>query len=111
MSETYCDSCGLHRLTVDETGRCRSCRRNDENEIRNDLDIPKVNIACNVESIVELLHSIKKLSVDGGYLEAWFDKDQYGSSITSFIPDSFTRDLLELIEYHILGSNEPNNKE
>lgn len=60
---------------------------------------------CNVENTLELLHSIKRLSVEGGYLEAWFEDDEYGSSITSFIPGSFTREVLELLEDHILGLN------
>lgn len=60
---------------------------------------------CNVENTLELLHSIKRISVEDGYLEAWFDDEEYGSSITSFIPGSFTREVLELLEDHILGIN------
>lgn len=60
---------------------------------------------CNVENTLELLHSIKRFSVADGFLEAWFEDDECSSSITEFIPGSFTRELLELIEDHITGSN------
>jgi len=54
------------------------------------------------ERIIEILHSIKKLFVKDGELDTWFDDDQYASGIRSFIPDSFTRQLLELTEDHLL---------
>ncbi len=52
--------------------------------------------------IVNILHSISKLKIDEfGELEAWFDDSQYPEVSTGFIPGSFTRELLELIERHL----------
>ena len=54
------------------------------------------------EKIVKILHSIKILSVKDGELDVCFDKDCYFSGISGFIPGSFTRQLLELIEDYLL---------
>lgn len=72
---------------------------------RTDLASPQIHT---VETVMDVLRSIQRVSVGGGYLETWFDEDEYGSSITSFIPGSFTRELLELIENHLLGYHEQN---
>lgn len=56
------------------------------------------------EEIVGILHSIETLYVGDGYLEVRFKEtklDSGGESISSFIPGSFTRELLELIEDHL----------
>jgi hypothetical protein len=55
------------------------------------------------EKIVEILHSITKLDIIGGELEVWFDNGEHSEVCTSFIPGSFTRKLLELIESHLVG--------
>ncbi len=55
------------------------------------------------EDIVKILHSITELSIANGELDVWFDKNPNPSSPSSFVPESFTRDLLELIELHLLG--------
>lgn len=60
------------------------------------------------EEIIETLHSIKKLSVKDGELDVWqkeTEKDypHNASGISSFIPGSFTYDLLCLIEEHLLS--------
>jgi hypothetical protein len=59
------------------------------------------------EEIVAILHSVTKLSVKDEELDVWQDGDTYPAGIRSFIPGSFTRELLELIEEHLLfGSDE-----
>lgn len=56
------------------------------------------------EKIVEILHSIKELSVKDGELNVLFVDSTAGwESIPGFIPGSFTRKLLELIEDHLLN--------
>jgi hypothetical protein len=62
------------------------------------------------EKIVEILHSVKKFSVKDGELDTWFQDSQYPEGIRGFIPGSFTRELLELIERHLLddtGEGDP----
>lgn len=55
------------------------------------------------EKIIEILRSIEKLSVDDGELDTLFvDSTSGPESISGFIPGSFTRELLELIEKHLL---------
>ena len=57
------------------------------------------------QKIVEILHSIKELSVKDGELDVLFiDSTSGWESISGFIPESFTRQLLELIEGHLLES-------
>jgi len=58
------------------------------------------------EEIVEVLHSITRLSVKDGELDVWFEGDPYVNGIRGFIPQSFTRELLELIEDHLLTNEE-----
>ena len=54
------------------------------------------------EKIIEILRSITKLEITKtGELDTWFDVS-YPESINSFVPGSFTRELLELIESHLL---------
>lgn len=57
------------------------------------------------EDILKILHSITKLSVEDGELDTYFDNSQQAEGIRSFQPDSFTRELLELIEYHLLNES------
>jgi hypothetical protein len=57
-------------------------------------------LICNEESIIKLLHSINRLSVADGHLEVWINDEV--STISEFISGSFTRELLELIEDHML---------
>lgn len=54
------------------------------------------------EEIIKILHSITKVEIDDcNNLDTWFDNDVVPSGINGFIPGSFTRELLELIEKHI----------
>lgn len=55
------------------------------------------------EKIVEILHSIVKLEMDGNELNVYFDGDENVNVANSFLPQSFTRELLELIEDHLAG--------
>jgi hypothetical protein len=58
------------------------------------------------EEIIKVLHSITKVKIDQGELDTWFDDDTIPSGIRGFIPNSFTRELLELIEVHLLEEDE-----
>lgn len=62
------------------------------------------------EDIVKILHSITKLSVADGELDTWFEFDETPSGIRSFVPNSFTRKLLELIEDHLLENKNEDSK-
>jgi hypothetical protein len=55
------------------------------------------------EKIIEILRSIDKLTIDSnGELDTLFiDSTSGPEGITEFIPGSFTRELLELIEWHL----------
>jgi hypothetical protein len=53
------------------------------------------------EEIIGILRSITKLSIVDDKLEACFENGCHPESIPSFIPKSFTRKLLELIEEHL----------
>lgn len=54
------------------------------------------------EKIIEILRSITKLELDSeGILDVWFEGGESAESINSFIPGSFTRELLCLIEEHL----------
>ena len=55
------------------------------------------------EEIVQILHSISKLSTKDKELDTWFGNEPHASGIHSFVPESFTRQLLELIEDYLLG--------
>jgi hypothetical protein len=55
------------------------------------------------EEVIEILHSIKKLSVKYGELDTWINDDKYSSRIQGYMPGSFTRELLELIQKHLLN--------
>jgi len=56
------------------------------------------------EEIVKIMHSILEVDVDEGYIEVLFDDSVYGpSNKNSFVPGSFTRRLLELIEEHLMS--------
>jgi hypothetical protein len=59
------------------------------------------------EQIVEVLHSIKRLSIESGELDTWFENGYLNipETIRSFVPGSFTRRLLELIEGYLLEDN------
>lgn len=51
------------------------------------------------EEIIKILRSISRVEIDEhGVLSAFFEKDQTGNSINGFIPGTFTRELLALIE-------------
>jgi len=65
------------------------------------------------EEIVKIMHSILEVDVDEGYVEVLFDDSGvYGpSNKNSFIPGSFTRKLLELIEEHLLSDEQIEEKE
>lgn len=54
------------------------------------------------ESILEALHSIKRISIEEGELDTWIGDDASASSVREYMQGSFTRDLLELIEKHLL---------
>lgn len=54
-----------------------------------------------VQDILSIMKSIKKVSLEDSGLETYFVDDPYPNSISSFIPGSFTRELLELIEKHL----------
>ena len=54
------------------------------------------------EKVIEILRSITKLEIDHeGVLDVWFEGGESAESINSFIPGSFTRELLVLIEQHL----------
>ncbi|MCK9567424.1 hypothetical protein M0R72_00575 [Candidatus Pacearchaeota archaeon] len=54
------------------------------------------------EKVIEILRSISKLEIDReGVLDVWFEGGESAESIHSFIPGSFTRELLILIEEHL----------
>jgi len=55
------------------------------------------------EKIIEILRSIEKVSLDAsGQLDTLFiDSTSGPEGIRGFIPGSFTRELLELIEWHL----------
>jgi hypothetical protein len=59
------------------------------------------------EKIIEILRSIEGFSAVDDELETIFNNRglpfQLAESISSFQPGSFTRELLELIEKHLLG--------
>ncbi len=58
------------------------------------------------EDIVKILHSIKKFSVEDGELDTWFEDSEYAEGVRGFIPGSFTRELLELVERHLFDGCE-----
>lgn len=58
------------------------------------------------EEIVQILHSIKTLIIEDGELDTWFQDSTCGEGIRGFIPGSFIRELLELIEDHLLNGSE-----
>jgi len=58
------------------------------------------------EEIVEILHSITKVSIEDGELILRQYSDQYPACIRSFIPGSFTHQLLKMIEDYLLGEGE-----
>lgn len=62
------------------------------------------------EEILEILRSLKTLELDkDGRLDVSFHdvEPAWGmSSINEFVPNSFTRELLELIEYHMSEPSE-----
>lgn len=54
------------------------------------------------KQIIYCMSLIKNIKLDNdGCLEAWINNDSYSSSINSYEPGSFTRELLELIEKHL----------
>ena len=59
------------------------------------------------EKIIEILRSIDKLTLNSnGELDTLFVDSICGpEGISGFIPGSFTRELLELIEWHLLDHN------
>lgn len=54
------------------------------------------------EDIVTILHSINTVQVDCNELEVFFEDSTIPETIPSFIPGTFTRELLELIDRHIV---------
>jgi hypothetical protein len=54
------------------------------------------------EEIITILHSIRCVKIDCNELEAYFEESTIPETIPSFIPGSFTRELLELIDKHII---------
>jgi hypothetical protein len=56
------------------------------------------------EQIIEILRSIKYLSITDGELDTYFVDSEIPEGINSFIPGSFTRELLEMIESHLLDT-------
>lgn len=56
------------------------------------------------QDILNILHSITKLhTIEDGQLDTYFDNSEEAMGISEFVSDSFTRELLELIEYHLLN--------
>jgi len=54
------------------------------------------------KQIIQILRSIENISFDiSGEMDIQFDGDLNSCVIHSFIPGSFTRELLELIEKHL----------
>lgn len=58
------------------------------------------------KEIIEILHSIEKLSVEDGELDTWFKDTEFPMVTREFIPESFTRQLLDLIEGYLLDDTE-----
>lgn len=59
------------------------------------------------EDIVKILHSFTKITVDipCDDIECYFDDCTVPMVSREFLKDSFTRDLIELIGWHLLGPN------
>lgn len=55
------------------------------------------------EEIVGIMRRFRGFEVNPGDLDAFEEDDQFPTSIRSYTPGSFTRDLLELIEHHMRG--------
>lgn len=53
------------------------------------------------EEIGQILRSITRMEMNHGELETWFEDDLHSTGIRSFIPGSFTRQLLEFIEDYL----------
>lgn len=57
------------------------------------------------EEIINTLHSITKLDIVDGELDTFIDNKNEPFGIGEFELDSFTRELLELIEFHMMKDN------
>jgi len=51
---------------------------------------------------LQILSSIKSLSMEDGDLMVWQDDDTFPAGINSFKPGSLTREILETIESHLI---------
>jgi hypothetical protein len=58
------------------------------------------------EHLLTILRSISNFSVKDKELDVWFDDGTNVSSIREFVSGSFTRELLQLIEDHLLDNKE-----
>jgi hypothetical protein len=61
--------------------------------------------------VLSILHSFKELSIKDGELDVKLADDTCWSVSTSFVPGSFTRELVELIEKHLLDEDLDEKKE
>lgn len=53
--------------------------------------------------IINLLHAFTRFEIVGGELDAYFDGDDVPTSHREYVPGSFTKELLLLIEKHMLN--------
>jgi hypothetical protein len=63
------------------------------------------------EQLIKIIHSISRVSVKDIDLDVWFDNDINASGINGFIYGSFTRNILESIEYHLTESRKHSAEE
>lgn len=58
------------------------------------------------EGIIQVLHSIVRVEMTETGLDTWFRGGTSSEAISGFVPGTFTRKLLELIEEHLSNGNE-----
>ena len=76
------------------------CSRKCRDEMNDHLK--ETYIEHSSQEILNILHSIKQIELDNdGCILVKQDADTSGAYITSFEPDSFTYELLALIEKHM----------
>jgi hypothetical protein len=104
ISMSTCCRCGVvldkeEKLARPEAPVCADCRPAWE---ATHPEPPAID-RHSPEKIIEILRSITKLEITKiGELDIWFDQE-FPESVNSFVPGSFTRELLELIESHLVG--------
>ena len=54
------------------------------------------------DDVINILNSITKISVENGELEVWLDDGDVPMTAVEFVPGSFYRQLLVLIESNLI---------